>query len=247
MLRARNLSLLAVILAIPLLAPSPALAGGFHFFHRHHQHQRPNDEQRMQFLLAPGFAFCEETLSIVNMRDWDYNLLRDNAAVNEDGTVNQIVEIPAGDNKKFETKSDTGQMVWDTKNGKPRYVKFTGYPGNYGAIPGTLQDDGDPLDVLSIGQMELRADVVPVKLIGVLHMHDQGEEDSKLLAVIPGSVFGDVNDVSELEASFPGALNQVFDFFANYKGAGGGGIEVIEFLPAAEAQAMLQQAVANFH
>lgn len=243
MLRARRLILASLILGVPLLAASPALARGHG--HGHHGMGLGLDEQRMEFLLAPGFVFCEDDLSIINVRHRHLNLLRAYPALNEDGTANQIVEIPSGDNKKFEVKPDTGQMVWDTKNGKPRYIKFTGYPGNYGAIPGTMQADGDPLDVLSLGGMELRADVVGVKIIGAIHLHDAGDEDSKLLAVIPDSPLGAVNDVGELEAAFPGILDHIYSFFANYKGANSG-VEVVGFFTAAEAQAMLQEAIANF-
>ena len=66
-----------------------------------------------------------------------------------------IVEIPAGACEKWEVKLD-GVMRWDMKDGKPRHVKYLGYPCNYGMVPRTmlgkeLGGDGDPLDVLMLG------------------------------------------------------------------------------------------------
>ena len=72
------------------------------------------------------------------------------AARNHDGTVKAIVEIPAGTSAKWEiSKDDPHAVYWELKKGAPRIVDYLGYPGNYGAIPGTalpkeLGGDGDP-------------------------------------------------------------------------------------------------------
>ena len=59
-------------------------------------------------------------------------------AFNTDGTVRAIVEIPTGTSAKWEvSKDDPKAVYWEYKKGKPRVVNYLGYPGNYGAIPGT--------------------------------------------------------------------------------------------------------------
>ena len=144
-------------------------------------------------------------------------------ALNEDGTVNVVVEIPAGSCAKWEV-GDDGALHWEIRDGKPRVVKYLPYPGNYGMVPRTLlaeEDggDGDPLDVLILGEAVERGAVVPVRVIGVLELLDGGEQDDKLLAVVAGSAL-DVADLAELERRFHGVTSIVETWFANYKGPG---------------------------
>src|SRR5690554_2291721 len=111
-------------------------------------------------------------------------------AFNADGTVRAIVEIPTGTSAKWEVSKDDPEAVyWEYKDGEPRVVNYLGYPGNYGAIPGTalpkeLGGDGDPLDVIILGQAVPRGEIVDVRVIGVLKMLDGGEQDDKLIAVL---------------------------------------------------------------
>src|SRR5210317_1159823 len=66
------------------------------------------------------------------------NYLKDIEPINSDGTVNVVIEIPTGTNEKWEVSKKTGDIEWEFKKGKPRIVKFLGYPTNYGMIPRTL-------------------------------------------------------------------------------------------------------------
>lgn len=176
------------------------------------------------------------------------DLLRTIPARNADGSVNVLVEIPAGDLRKFETDHDTGRLFWEIKNGVPRVVQYLPYPGNYGSIPGTRSGDGDPLDVITIGPAHKRGEIVPAKVIGVLKMIDDGDEDSKLIAVIPGTDVFNVDDMDELDAQFPGISDIIAIWLTSYKGPDGG----IECEPegcygdAAEANSRLNDAIANF-
>ncbi len=84
------------------------------------------------------------------------NFLTDYEPVNRDGTINVVVEIPTGTTAKWEVTKPDGKLQWEFKRGKPRVVKYLGYPGNYGMLPRTLlakEDggDGDPLDVIVLG------------------------------------------------------------------------------------------------
>ena len=139
------------------------------------------------------------------------------------GEVNVVVEIPAGTDAKWEVTKPGGELRWQIKDGAPRVVQYLGYPGNYGMIPRTILPkeqggDGDPLDVLVLGPAQPRGSVIPVRVIGVLELLDGGEQDDKLLAVVPGTPLGDVTSLAELEASYPGVTTIVRTWFENYKG-----------------------------
>lgn len=143
---------------------------------------------------------------------------------NEDGTVNVIVEIPAGTNAKWETNKE-GELFWEVRDSAPRIVNFLSYPGNYGMIPNTLSPkdqggDGDDLDVLILGPALPRGTVAKVHLIGVMKFLDQGEQDDKLLAVMKDTPLGQIRSIKELNESFPGAAEIVQLWFTHYKGAG---------------------------
>jgi inorganic pyrophosphatase len=155
--------------------------------------------------------------------DGPIDFLRDIPAKNPDGTVNIVVEIPSGTNQKWEVKNN-GKMEWDKKNGKPRIVAYMCYPGNYGSIPSTQQLDGDPLDLIALGPAFPRASIVPVRIIGVIVIKDDGEQDDKLFGVVPGTPLGDVTSLKELNERFRGALEILKIFFSYYKGPDGGGM-----------------------
>lgn len=171
---------------------------------------------------------------------------------NEDGTIRAIIEIPTGTSAKWETSKDDPKAVyWELKKNKPRIVNYLGYPGNYGSIPGTalpkeLGGDGDPLDVLVIGQAVPRGEIVRVRLIGVLKMLDDGEQDDKLIAVlVENSPFSHIESMEQLDAEFHGVSQIVDLWFANYKGPGGG-MKGLGFEDSAAASAVLEAAAANY-
>lgn len=146
-----------------------------------------------------------------------------NPARNEDGSVNVVVEIPAGSNAKWETNKQ-GELFWEVRDGAPRIVNFLPYPGNYGMIPNTLSPkdqggDGDDLDVLILGPSLPRGTIARVHLIGVMKFTDDGEQDDKLLAVMTDTPLGRMRSLKELDESYPGALEIVELWFSNYKGA----------------------------
>lgn len=155
----------------------------------------------------------------------DRNYMSGYNPINDDGTVNVVVEIPAGTNAKWEVDKNDGYLRWEFKNEKPRIVKYLPYPGNYGMIPGTSMNkdiggDGDPVDVLILGSAHARGAVVPVKIIGMLKMADKGELDHKLIALDERSVFESVNSMEDLLQSYPGIDLMIETWFSNYKGSG---------------------------
>ncbi len=155
------------------------------------------------------------------------NLSSEYSPLNPDGSVNALIEIPAGTNEKWELSKDTQTIALEHKNGKPRIIQYLGYPGNYGMVPQTLlaEDqggDGDPLDILVIGAPAKRGDIIPAKLLGVLKLLDDNEQDDKLIAAMPDSVFANLNSLEELDRGFPGTLSILQTWFTYYKGPNGG-------------------------
>lgn len=179
------------------------------------------------------------------------NLVTVMPAKNIDGSINVLVEIPSGTNGKWEVNKETGNLDWEFKKGAPRVVQYLPYPSNYGMIPQTLSPeeiggDGDPLDVLLLGEAVPRGAYVKGKLIGVMYMKDHGETDDKLLAVAEGSPFENVNSVSELAEQFPGTLTILQTWFVNYKGIGED-IKVNGFAGKAEADKVLNNAIDGYN
>src|SRR5437773_5893725 len=90
-----------------------------------------------------------------------------------------VVEIPMGSNVKYELDKKTGLLRVDRV-----LYSAVHYPANYGFLPRTYCDDGDPLDVLVLGQaMVAPLCIMRAKTIGVMQMIDQNEEDDKIIAV----------------------------------------------------------------
>lgn len=122
-----------------------------------------------------------------------------------------IIEIPSGSKNKYELDKDTGFLRLD----RVLYTS-TRYPANYGFIPKTLSEDGDPLDVLVLCQEA----VLPMTLIecypiGVLKMTDQNETDEKIIAVPFGDpTLTDYKDITELPHH---RYEEISHFFTVYK------------------------------
>lgn len=126
--------------------------------------------------------------------------------------VNIIVEIQKGGGKnKYEFDKDTGRLTLDRVNGTT-----AGYPADYGYIPGTLCDDGDPLDaLLIIDEPVVHGAVVPARPIGVLYMIDDGEGDEKLVCVPTKDISKDhIKNLADLGENFQ---KQVEQFYTHYK------------------------------
>lgn len=144
----------------------------------------------------------------------------------EDDHLNMIVEIPAGSSHKIEFDSVSQTFVNDRlADGSDRIIQFLPYPGNYGFIPGTLMDrdrggDGDPLDVFLIGESQSTGSLIPVLPIGALKLRDQGELDTKIIAIPLDSTRRLINVDNFLDfAIHHDAAKQIIEsWFLNYKG-----------------------------
>lgn len=155
----------------------------------------------------------------------DQNLIAGVAPIADGGLIRIVVEIPAGTNAKWEVSKANGTLEWEQRNGAGRVVNYLAYPFNYGLVPQTLLPrsaggDGDPLDIVLLGPAFGRGDVIPARLIGVMHLLDQGEIDDKLIAVAEDSPMSDVSSMAQLDEDYPGVRCILEIWFANYKGEG---------------------------
>lgn len=176
------------------------------------------------------------------------NFLTGYAPVNEDGTVNVVIEIPAGDNDKWEVKKE-GTLRRDFKEGMPRVVQYLSYPVNYGMVPRTVLakeagGDGDPLDALILGPAIARGTVVRARLIGVLRLIDGGEKDDKVIGVRDAGPFTDVRSLEDLNRNYPGVTQILETWFLHYKGPGK--MESLGFGEADEALRLLESTRRDF-
>lgn len=128
--------------------------------------------------------------------------------------VNVIIEVPVGGHPiKYELDKESGTLVVD----RFLYTPMT-YPGNYGFVPHTLSDDGDPIDVLVCNTRPLIPGcVINVRPVGVLVMEDNSGEDEKIIAVPSHQLtkrYDNVNDIKDMPEI---TLQQIEHFFEHYK------------------------------
>ena len=114
-----------------------------------------------------------------------------------------VIEIPAGSKNKYELDKASGILKLD----RVLYSSVR-YPANYGFIPRSFCDDGDPLDVLVLGQEPVHPlTLMHVRPIGLMHMKDQGKADDKILAVHAHDPAMD--HIKELEQAPPHAMTEI--------------------------------------
>ncbi len=128
--------------------------------------------------------------------------------------VNVIIEVPLGsDPVKYEMDKDSGALVVDRFLHTPMF-----YPCNYGFIPHTLSDDGDPIDVLVAGNLPVQAGaILRARPIGVLVMEDEKGEDEKVLAVPHDAMSPFYKNVSSYRDLPEILIDQIGHFFEHYK------------------------------
>ncbi len=128
--------------------------------------------------------------------------------------INVVIEIPAqGSPVKYEVDKDSGALEVDRFMSTAMY-----YPANYGFVPHTLSEDGDPVDVLVVTPTPLMpGSIIPCRPIGVLNMTDEAGVDAKLVAV-PLTKLTPMYEHVERPEDLPEALvQQIKHFFEQYK------------------------------
>jgi len=157
--------------------------------------------------------------------------------------VNALIEIPNGSNIKYEVDKDSGAVVVDRILYSAMY-----YPANYGFVPNTLADDGDPADILVINENAFQAgSVIACRLIGVLVMEDEAGMDEKLVAVPVTKIDPTYEGVNSLKDLPKATLDKIKNFFETYKMLEPNKwVKVKEFKGKDEATKILQKAIESY-
>lgn len=142
----------------------------------------------------------------------DYDKVQAGKSLPDD--INVVIEIPANSNPiKYEIDKDSHAVFVDRFMATPMF-----YPANYGYIPHTLSEDGDPLDVLVVTPYPVvPGSVVRARPVGILNMSDEAGKDAKLIAVPHEKLtvlYKNVKEVSDLPELL---VKQIEHFFENYK------------------------------
>lgn len=154
--------------------------------------------------------------------------------------VNVIIEIPKGGHNKYEVDKDTGLLRVDR-------VLFSAvhYPCNYGFIPRTYWHDGDPMDVLVLGQEAVEPlCLLTARPIGVMEMRDEAGGDDKIIAVHEHDpAFSHYRDISQLPEH---SLHELQRFFEEYKILERKKVNFEQFLGRVDAQRMVKESIALY-
>jgi inorganic pyrophosphatase len=129
------------------------------------------------------------------------------------GQINVLIEIPKDSAIKYELDKDSGIVMVD------RFLHTAmRFPTNYGFVPNTLADDGDPLDVMVLSEYSVApGTAIPAMVIGMLEMEDEAGIDTKILAVPSSKIdplFGEMKDITDVPEA---TKNKMKHFYENYK------------------------------
>lgn len=131
----------------------------------------------------------------------------------QEGEINVLVEIPKDSSIKYELDKESGIILVD------RFLHTAmKFPTNYGFVPNTQADDGDPLDVMVLSEYPVApGTILPSVVIGMLEMEDEAGIDTKILAVPTEKIdpfFGEYKDINDIPEAIK---NKLKHFYENYK------------------------------
>ena len=151
-----------------------------------------------------------------------------------------VIEIPKGSKCKYELDKFTGLLRLD----RVLYTS-THYPANYGFIPRTYADDGDPLDVLVLGSEPIYPmTLVSVYPIGVMRMIDGGSLDDKIIAIAKNDPnYNKIRSIDELPAHI---FDEMMHFFRVYKQLENKQTDIKELYDREEAERIVAEAIDNY-
>ncbi len=159
---------------------------------------------------------------------------------NPPALVTAVIEIPANERNKYELDKELGVFRLDRL-----LHSSVRYPGDYGFLPRTLADDGDPLDVLvMMTEPVFTGCLVEVRPVGVFNLIDRGENDEKVIAVPIADPFADqIHDLSDIPRH---ALREMEHFFQVYKDLEGTRTESRGFEDRAAAEKLIRANMAAY-
>lgn len=157
---------------------------------------------------------------------------------------NVIIEIPANSSAvKYEIDKHSGVLEVD------RFMPTSmHYPCDYGFVPNTLSDDGDPVDVLVVTPLPIQAGcLMRCRAIGMLKMQDEKGEDNKILALPIKKICAQMAHMNTMKDLSPVLLESIQHFFENYKGLEvGKWVKITGWAGPQEAAEELRQSIERF-
>jgi inorganic pyrophosphatase len=155
----------------------------------------------------------------------------------EPGLINVLIEIPAGSKNKYEFDKDMGAMILDR-------VLFSSvqYPYDYGFVPNTLADDGDPLDgMVLMDQPTFPGCVIAARPIGMLEMVDGGDRDEKILCVpAEDPRYANVKSLDDIATH---RLDEIAEFFGTYKNLEKKEVQILGWQNVDKVKPLVQQCI----
>jgi inorganic pyrophosphatase len=173
------------------------------------------------------------------------NLDRVSSGKDVPNDINVIIEIPShSDPVKYEVDKKTGAMFVDRFMGTAMH-----YPCNYGYVPQTLSEDGDPVDVLVVTPIPvISGAVIRVRPLGMLGMTDEAGKDAKVIAVPVdklSSLYSHMHSVRDLPRSL---LDSIAHFFDHYKDLEPGKwVKIDGWVDVAEAKQEILDSIERFN
>ena len=154
--------------------------------------------------------------------------------------VTAVIEIPFGSRNKYELDKATGLMKLDRV-----LYSSVHYPGDYGFIPRTLHEDGDPLDVLVlVKEQTFPGCMIDVRPLGVLRMQDRGEPADKILAVaLEDPFYEEYFDIADIPQH---VLKEVEYFFSTYKDLEGKRVQIVGWEKSVNAMRVIVDSIRRY-
>ena len=157
--------------------------------------------------------------------------------------IHALIEVPLNSHIKYEFDKEIGAVAVDRV-----LYSAVHYPANYGFVPNTLSDDGDPADILVLCDYPLHpGSYIKCRLVGVLMTEDESGGDEKLLAVPTSKIDPTYDKIQDIEDIPEHILSRIKNFFETYKMLEPGKwVKVSGFKKKKEAAAILEKAIKNF-
>jgi len=154
--------------------------------------------------------------------------------------VTAVIEIPSGSRNKYELDKETGLLKLDRV-----LYSSVHYPSDYGFIPRTLHEDGDPLDVLVLlKEQTFPGCMIDVRPIGVLKMLDRGEPDDKILGVpLHDPAHEEYFDIADIPQHM---LKEIEYFFSTYKDLEGKRVQAAGWEKSERAMQIISESVERY-
>ncbi len=157
---------------------------------------------------------------------------------NRQGEINAVIEITKDTNVKYEYDIELGAFRLDRC-----LISAMRYPCNYGFLPRTIGDDGDPLDVIIYsGAPLVTVCIVSGEVLGALDMEDKGKKDYKIL-IVPSFNAHKVKQLSDIEENY---LDVVKDFFNHYKNVTKSKVSVNGWIGSEETMELIEKSRVSF-